>query len=308
MKRIELKAMLVAAAALLAACASSARHETASDVAAEPQFPPGPALFVARDDDSTMYLFGTLHLRRPGTPWGGPRAQAGIAEAEEIWTEMLISPETDAQAQQLALRYGAAAEGQPLSSHLSAEENARLSAVLQGLGVPPTAFEGLRPWLAAVTLALLPSVRAGFDPAAGADRQIDAYGDANGKTMRAFETAEQQLAMLAGFSDDVQRQMLLESIEEAEKGAPAIEALATAWETGDLATLEQMVVTDMRSEYPAAYEVLLADRNDAWMVTLLQELEGSGVDFVAVGAGHMLGEDGLIAQLRAAGYTVERVE
>ncbi|MBY0563398.1 MAG: TraB/GumN family protein [Hyphomonadaceae bacterium] len=307
MKRYGLKTTLLVAAALLAACASGATSDTPNTVR-EQQFAPGPALYVARDADSTMYLFGTLHLRRPGAPWGGARAQAGIAEAEEIWTEMPISPETDAQIQQLAMQYGRAASDRPLSSYLSADENARLAAALQALGVPPNAFDGLRPWLAAVTLALLPSVRAGFDPAAGADRQIDAFGDANGKHMRAFETAEQQLGMLAGFSDDVQRQMLIESIDEAAKGSQQIERMAAAWETGDLATLEQMVVTDMRAEYPAVYEVLLADRNDAWVTVLRQELAGSGVDFIAVGAGHMLGEDGLIAQLRAAGYTVERVE
>lgn len=308
MKRLGLKATLLAAAALLAACASGANSDSETNVVAEQQFPPGPALFVARDADSTMYLFGTLHLRRPGTPWGGARAQAGIAEAEEIWTELLISPETDAQTQQLALRYGAAPPDRRLSSWLSAEDNARLTALAQNLGVPPSALDGLRPWLASVTLAVLPMVRAGFDPAAGADRQIDAYGDENGKRMRALETAEQQIGMLAGFNDEVQQQMLLEAIEEAEKGPQQMERMAAAWESGDLATLEQMVVTDMRAEYPAVYEVLLANRNDAWVTVLRQELAGSGVDFVAVGAGHMLGEDGLIAQLRAAGFTVERVE
>jgi uncharacterized protein YbaP (TraB family) len=290
---------IAVAAFALAACASPG---------AAPDFPPGPALFVARDADSTMYLFGTLHIRRPGAPWGGPLAQAGLAETQEIWTEMDISPESDAQTQALALQYGLAAPDRPLSSYFNAEENARIALSAQRLGLQLQMLETMQPWLAGVTLSVLPMLQAGFDPNAGADRLIDAYGDAHGKTMRAFETAEQQVSMLAGLSTELQRQMVLEALSEAEKGGAQMEAMAAAWESGDLSVLEQLVIADLRDDYPEFYEVMLARRNDAWVATLVRELEGAGVDFVAVGAGHMLGEDGVVAQLRARGYAVERVE
>lgn len=295
----------MAACAMLAltACASSAAPQAPAT-----EFPPGPALFVVRDADSTMYLFGTLHIRRPGVAWGGAQAQAGLAEASEVWTELEISPNTDAQMQGLVGRYGMAEPGRPLSSYFSAEENARIVAAAQQLGLQPQMVEAMKPWLVGLTIQVLQMMQAGYDPAAGADRQIDAFADANGKTARWFETAEEQISMLAGMSPDVQRQMVLEAVDEAEAGAALMERMATAWETGDLTTLEQLVVDDMRTEYPEFYQVLLADRNDQWITVLHQELQGSGVDFVAVGAGHMLGEDGLVAQLRALGYTVERVE
>ncbi|MGH6952434.1 MAG: TraB/GumN family protein [Vitreimonas sp.] len=267
-----------------------------------------PALFVARDADSTMYLFGTLHIRRPGPSWGGARAQAGLAEADEVWTELIISPEIDAQTQLLALRHGMADAGRPLSSYFSSEENARIGAAAQRFGLQPQVLDAMKPWLAGITLALMPMIQAGYDPNAGADRLIDAYGDANGKTMRAFETAEEQIQMLASLSDEVQREMLLEALGEAEGGAEEMEAMAGAWESGDMATLERMVVSDLRAHYPDFYRMLLVERNNAWVGVLTRELEGAGVDFVAVGAGHMLGEDGVVAQLRRRGYTVERVE
>lgn len=295
-----LRSAVIAAAALLMGCASTQAQEA--------QFPPGPALFVARDADSTMYLFGTLHIRRPERPWGGARAQAGVAEASEIWTEMEISPASDAVTQSLAMQYGLNPPGQPLSSYFSAEENARISAVAQNLGLQPQMLEAMRPWLAGITISIMPMMRAGFDPAAGADRQIDAFGDANGKTMRWFETAEEQIQFLSSFSPEVQRQMLLEAVDEAEKGSQQIELMASAWENGDLATLERLVITDIRDEYPEFYRVLLVDRNNAWVDVLTRELNGSGVDFVAVGAAHLLGEEGVVAQLRARGFTVERVE
>lgn len=292
---------------LTAACAALALIGCAA-TSPEPQFPPNPALYVARDADSTMYLFGTLHIRRPGAPWGGERAQAALSEAEEIWTEMEISPESEALVQSLALQHGLAEPGRPLSSYFTPEENARIAAVAQRLGVQPQMLEAMKPWLAGITLAVLPMIQAGYDPNAGADRLIDAYGDANGKTMRAFETAEEQVLMLAGLSDEEQRQMLLDALDEAEEGAGEIERMAAAWESGDLTTLERLVIEEMRAEYPEFYDVLLVRRNNAWVAALADELEGAGVDFVAVGAGHMLGEDGVIAQLRARGYAVERVE
>lgn len=266
-----------------------------------------PALFVARDADSTLYLFGTVHLRRPGGAWGGADAQAALAEADEVWTEVEITPESDAQAQALMTERGMAPANQPLSSHLTAEERARLRALTQRLGVQVQMIELMEPWLAALTLSVLPMIQAGYDPNAGVDRAVDAAADAAGVQRRAFETIEEQVAFLSGFSPELQRQMLLDAIDEAEKGPEQFGPMLLAWERGDLATLEDFVIEDMREEYPELYEVLFVRRNAAWMDILMRELEGEGVDFVAVGAGHLLGEDGLVAQLRARGVTVERV-
>lgn len=266
-----------------------------------------PALFVARDADSTMYLFGTVHVRRAGAPWGDAEAQAALAEADEVWTEIPISPEADAQIAPLTLRLGAAPPGRPLSSWLTAEEHQRLKQLCARLGVPAETLEGMRPWLAGMMLSMLPMLQAGYDPEAGVDRAIDAAADAAGKTMRSFETAEQQLRMIAGLDDDLQHAMLIEAIDEADEGAALLDQLSAAWERGDLYLLEAAVITELRAEYPALYDVMFTRRNNAWMEVLMREMDGAGVDFVAVGAGHLLGEDGLIAQLRGRGVSVERV-
>ena len=297
--------MIRSICAALAALALSACAATTTE---SQNFPPGPALFVARDADSTMYLFGTLHIRRADQPWGGARAQEGLAETAEVWTEIPISPETDAAIQSLTFRYGLAESGRPLSSYFNDEENARIRAAAQRAGVQPAMLEAFKPWLAGVTLSVMPMIQAGYDPEAGADRLIDAYADEHGKTMRSFETAEQQIQMLAGLSEEAQRQMLLESLSEIDAGVAQMEEMTNAWQNGDLTTLERLVVTEMRTDYPEFYNALLVERNNTWVPVLTRELEGSGVDFVAVGAAHLLGPDGVIAQLRARGYTVERVE
>jgi uncharacterized protein YbaP (TraB family) len=125
--------------------------------------------------------------------------------------------------------------------------------------------------------------------------------------MRAIETAEQQVDLRAVLSEPLQMQMLLGSIDEAARGATMVDALAAAWSQGDLETLAGLVNDDMRRTYPELFEVVFVRRNEAWVETLLRELEGSGTDFVAVGAGHLLGDEGLVERLRAQGVRVERV-
>lgn len=266
-----------------------------------------PALFVARDADSTLYLFGAIHLRKTGEPWGSPAVEAALAQSEEIWMELEMSPAADARTQQLALEMGTAPPERPLSSWLSEAERTRLNAAAQRLGIQAQALEQFKPWLAGLTLTVVPMMRAGYDPDAGVDRAVDAYGDANGKTMRAFETPEQQIGFLANLPDEVQRQMLLEAIDSAEEGVATLDAMSAAWGRGDTEALNALVNLELRDEYPGVYAALIRDRNNAWMTTLMRELDGAGVDFVAVGAGHVVGEDGLVAQLRARGVRVERV-
>ncbi len=293
-----LKRALLAAAAFVAVSGSAFAQTQAID----------PALFVVRDADSTMYLYGTVHVRPNGADWADAEVRAALAETQEIWTELLMTPETDAQTQQLALQMGRAAPGRPLSSWLSAEENAKLNALTSRLGMPPGALEGFQPWLAGLTLAIVPALQAGYNPASGVDRNVDAFGDANGRSMRALETVEQQLGFFTSLSEEAQRQFLVESINEAEDGVALLNQMTADWEQGDVALLEQLVITETRRDYPEVYRALFVDRNNAWMEVLTREMAGSGVDFVAVGAGHLIGEDGLVAQFRARGFTVERVE
>lgn len=283
------------AAATLAGCASSG----------EPA--PGPALFVARDADSTLYIYGTIHLRKSGAPWGSAAVDAAIASADEIWTEMEISPESDARTQQLAMQAGLAPAGRPLSSWLSAEENERLRATAESLGLQAQAMEPMQPWLASLTLSVLPMMRAGYDPNAGVDRSVDAFGDANGKTMRHFETPEEQIGFFANMSPELQRQMLLEAIDEVERGLASLDELSAGWEVGDLRAIERLAVDEFKNEYPAVYSAMLVNRNRAWVEVLAREMEGAGVDFVAVGAAHLVGDEGLVELLRARGMNVERV-
>lgn len=287
------------ALAFVTACASTPRTDDTIGAA--------PALFVARDADSTLYLYGTIHLRRAGDAWGGPHVERALAEAQEVWTEVALDPASEARAQAEAMRLGFAADA-ALSSHLTAEEEQRLTTLTQGLGIPPQALERMHPWMAALTLSLVPIVRAGYDPNGGVDRAVVAWAREHEKTLRSFETPEEQVHIFSGFDEEVQIAMLRAALDSAEESVDAATNLSAAWDRGDVRAIEDLAVTDARINYPLMYQAIYARRNSAWMGVLAHELDGAGVDFVAVGAGHLYGPDGLIAQLRARGIRVERVQ
>ncbi len=294
-------AIRTALVALFAAFAASACAD------AKPATPIEPAVFAVRDADSTIYLYGTVHVRPNGSDWGGPIAHAALAASSDVWTEMDISPDTDARGQQLARQLSAAPANRPLSSWLTPTENTRLTALCQRLRIDRSAIEHLQPWAASLTLTLLPIVQAGYDPQSGVDRDVDAYADAHHLREHAFETIDEQLGFLANLSPELQHQMLLEAINEAEQGPSELAEMTRAWERGDTAALERIVVEETRRDYPELYQVLFIRRNQAWMPIIQHQLEGSGAAFVAVGAGHLLGPDGLVTQLRARGVRVDRL-
>jgi uncharacterized protein YbaP (TraB family) len=303
-KRVVMKVLVRAFTALFALSVASCAQAPARDAEADGITP---LLYAVRDNDSTIYLYGTVHVRPRGADWGNARVRAAIDEADEVWTELMMNPQSDQQIQVLAMQLGRAEPGRPLSSWLTPEENASLNAVTTRLGMPQGVLEGYKPWLAALTLTMAPLAQAGFDPASGVDRSIDAYSDNTGKTMRALETGEQQLGFFASLDADVQREMLQEAIAESEDLPAMIGEMSAAWERGDERALEAAVVEETRNDYPDLYQMLFVDRNNAWMAELTREMEGSGVDFIAVGAGHIIGRDGLVAQFRVRGYHVERV-
>ncbi len=148
-------------------------------------------MFVARDEDSAIYLFGTVHVRRPGSEWGGPAAQAALAEADEAWTEMDISDASQQDVQILIFNHGMASPDRPLSSYLNKAEREQLAAAIARFNGSPEMFERMRPWLAGMMLSVLPMMQTGYEADAGVDRAVmAASGDAHPRT---FETAADQI-------------------------------------------------------------------------------------------------------------------
>ena len=263
-----------------------------------------PALWVIRDEDSTLYLLGTVHVLKPDTVWRTPAIDAALAEAGELWIEVETD---DADAlRPLVARHGLDRDN-PLSGKLDAGQKARLDAAAAAMGSSGAALEPLRPWLAALQLSMGPLTRAGYDPASGVESKLKAAAREAGKPIRTLETLEQQIGFFADLPPAVELAFLLSTLDEMDEGPAMLDALVAAWSAGDVEALDAMMVAELAADYPALHEALLVRRNRTWAGQIQTLLDGQGVSVIAVGAAHLVGDDSVQVQLAALGVTVQRL-
>lgn len=291
----------------LALTGQPALAQTAPAAAAHPAIQgDGPALWVIRDADSTLYLFGSVHVLRPTVGWASDRVNAAFDSADKIWFE-ISNPDDQAAMTPLIQQYGLSPQT-PLSSLLNADELAQLDAAAQTIGASAAQLDPLRPWLAGLTLSVAPLVKAGYDPASGVELALKARAEAAGKPIAGFETIDEQIRILATLPEDVQVAFLRQTLEDFDDAVTMLDGLVDAWAKGDVAGVEKVGLEDMRTEAPAVYKALLVDRNANWAGQIQTLLEGSGTGFIAVGAAHLAGPDSVQSMLAARGVEVARVE
>jgi uncharacterized protein YbaP (TraB family) len=263
-----------------------------------------PAMWVIRDKDSTIYLIGTLHLLRHDTEWNSAKVKKAVTESTELWLEIA---DVDDQATLLPLvaKYGMDRE-KTLSSKLSPAQKEKLAKLTDTYGIPVVSLETMKPWMAALMLAVLPLQKSGYDPNAGIDRLLKAQAEKEGDKIFGFETMEQQVRIFADMPESEQIAFLDETLDEVEKGLDLLDKLAKAWIDGDTETIGRILMDDFKKEAPAVYQKLLVQRNIAWSEKIAEMLKGSGVQQIAVGAAHLAGPDSLQVQLAKRGIKVER--
>ena len=292
-------------AAALAVQPVAAVAQTAAPVpAATPQAQgTGPALWVIRDADSTIYLFGTVHVLRPTTAWGSAKVDTAFNSANEVWFE-ITNPDDQAAVIPLVQQYGLSPD-KPLSSLLTPEEFIKLDAAAQTIGVTAAQIDPFRPWFAALNLALAPLAKAGYDPASGVELVLRARAQAAGKPVKGLETLDEQIRIIAGMPEDEQLDFLRAALDSFDDATVELDALVNAWAEGDVAGVERLGVTEMRAQSEALYDALLVRRNANWATQIQTLLAGSGTAFIAVGAAHLAGDDSVQEMLEDRGVTVQ---
>ena len=197
-------------------------------------------------------------------------------------------------------------DGQTLRSVLDPATFKQVEAKVAATGMPLALVERMKPWLVAILLVVPELTRAGFDPAHGLDRHYYERARAAGRPVRGLETAAYQVERLNGLPLPVQVEMLEATLDDVEAQVQSVETIVTAWRTGDLATLDRLLLQSFR-EAPEIYQRLLVERNRNWVPKIAQcEAEASPC-LVVVGGAHLLGADGLVALLGAAGFTLEQM-
>lgn len=311
-----LKTFLHTTSGVLAGLAGAAALALAGPVSASAQtdyaaIEADPALWSISDADSTVYLFGTVHILPPQLEWRTQALTEAFAASQTLYLEAdALSPEAQAEMQALIPQLGMNAQGVTLSSMISDEAKADMAVIAERLGAPPAALmaqlDPLQPWLAGITMAVVQMQAAGYDPQSGVDAALAADAAAAGMALGYFETAEEQLRFLADSPMDIQIADFEIGVEQMVDDPALLSRLVQAWAAGDMDHIDQLINDDMRAQSPRMYERIIVQRNRNWIPQIEAALAGSDDVFVAVGAGHMPGAQGVIALLEAEGYTVTR--
>ncbi|MDZ4114319.1 MAG: TraB/GumN family protein [Brevundimonas sp.] len=261
----------------------------------------GPALWIIRDSDSTLYLFGTMHILRPTTAWGAERIDRAFASASHLIMEV-DSPEDPSALLPIVREHGLSPD-RPLSSLLTDREFAALDAAARTIGARAEGMDSMRPWLAGVTVQSASIIRAGYAVESGVEPILKARAAAAGMTVSGFETPDEQIRMLSGFPEEGQLAYLRTALDDFGRAQTEVDKLVEAWAAGDVEAIRRLAVDPMR-DTPLLYEALLVRRNTNWANQIEALLEGSGTVFIAVGALHLAGDDSVQEILAGRGVEV----
>lgn len=264
-----------------------------------------PGLWLLQDDDTKIYLFGTVHFLRPETQWQNATISNAFASADTLMLEIAMDGDDAAMAQKimpLALAKGTP----PLSQQLSQKDRAAYHQAMTKYGLAPTAFDAFKPWFAATTLSLLPAVQAGFNPNNGVEKILSAQAKGQNKSTAALETVEQQLGYFDMLPSKLQIRYLNESVKTLDQSTQVLDDMVSMWLQGRTEELAALINESLETS-PELHHLLLDARNQDWAAKLENRLAQPGTVFVAVGSGHLAGKGSVQEYLAKRGLTADRV-
>lgn len=284
-----------------------ARFEGTLEKALATTGPGSPAMWTLSDEDTTINIYGTVHLLRPDLEWRSEALDQAIADADTIVFEVDMSSEEAQRAIATDfLARGMYQDGRTLKEVLNDEDEAVISAAFESIGVPLDAMNTFEPWMASVNLGVMKLVNDGYDPNSGVETVIEAEGKAAGKSFAYLETISQQADAFDLLSEEDQIEMLYESALLLDDSPRMLDLLVDEWADGDVAGIGALMADPEGYGFTdEAYERLLVTRNEAWVPVIEEMLEEPGSVLIAAGAGHFAGPDSVITMLRDKGYEIE---
>jgi hypothetical protein len=263
-----------------------------------------PALWEVKGRDNTVYLFGSVHLLPAGGfTIGGALAEA-LDDAERVCLELDPDAESDSEKTSITLARAIDPDGQSLFDLLGSDaDRVRESAETAGIDLAP--FAAFEPWFAGLTVSLVALQSHGFDVEHGVEQIIGAAAKSDGKAGCGLETFDGQLGLLDSLPPTLQKELLMQAIEEAADVDAVIGPMLEAWRDGDESGLEDSLDQDFEG-FPQLAEMLIFERNRNWERQVSEMLEADDDVLLVVGAMHLVGPRGLPALLEKRGYRVER--
>ncbi len=277
--------------------------------AAEARVPasPKPALWKVADRDTTIYLFGTIHMLPKGYAWRSPALEAAARGSDALVVETIVDPQNPAELSSALMQLGLRDGLPPLEQRVAPAKRAALATAIAQSGVPASALNRMETWAAAFTL--LGTQFRGMDlrQEEGVETVLKQNFRAAGKPIGQLETNAEQLGFFDVLPESAQRSLLEGALEQPQAVQKQFDRMLAAWTRGDVDLIARTFNADMAST-PALREILLKRRNANWAKWIEGRLGQPGSVMLAVGAGHLAGADSVQALLGKRGLKVTRLQ
>ncbi|MCR9142291.1 MAG: TraB/GumN family protein [bacterium] len=281
----------------------------ASDADAESAKASRGFLWRLQSKTTTVYLLGSIHVADKSLYPLSDAILSAFEESEVLALEIDMDDVRPAAMRKLVAEHGVYKDGRTLKQVLPADLHADLAAEFKKLGMDFRLVQAMKPWLIQMTVSQLRLQKFGYEQQYGIDFYFHkAAKSESNKTIEGLETAEGQLRMLADRPEAEQIEFLRRTLYEGED-AQYMRPMLRAWREGDEEYIETKVLSDLRDDpkLRGAYKAIFTDRNIEMAKRVRTYLAGERVCFVVVGAGHLIGPDGMIALLASKDYTIERL-
>ena len=264
-------------------------------------------LWKVQSKTNTVYLLGSVHFMKKEIYPLREEIEEAFRLSDVLAVEANVNDVSgiDMQKMMSAAFYP---EGDSLERHISGETLERIKKEFDPLGMPSQLVIRQKPWFLALTLTSLKLVQSGLDPTYGID--VHFLSKAQGqKKIRELESIDYQIDLLSGFSDSEQEAFLRYTLNDLSSFEKNIDILITAWKNGDVRGMESVNEQGIKDDRAAAsiYEKLIYERNRNMVRKIEDFLKTNETYFVIVGAGHLVGEKGIIGILKSKGYQVRQL-
>jgi uncharacterized protein YbaP (TraB family) len=289
-------------ALLMAGCQSATLQTAGRDINAYP------AMWLAEDDDSKVYLFGSIHVLPEGVRWYTPAIARAFENAEELVIESKADDSTGNMEMSDYIEARALLpKGQTLDELLSPADYARLQELVTILELDEYRISRMQPWLLRIVLTNEIFEHSGMQSTLGVDNLFEQTALRNEMKISALETPREAMMTLAEYPLEVQVRQLSESLNktagESENGD--FSGLLVSWAMGDIDRNARLIAASMS---PLTYRNVVVDRNRKWLPRLEGYLSKPQQTMVVVGNAHLVGKGNLIDMLKHRGHTVSRIQ
>jgi hypothetical protein len=264
---------------------------------------PQSLLWSVKGKAATVFLLGSLHLLTKDSLSISREIHKAYERAETIVFETNPEGMTDPVVRQKMLGLGLYPKGETLRQHVSEETYRLLERKAAAEGLPMEELDRLKPWLCALTLHARELQRLGFNPKYGIDSHFYEKAKTDKKAMVFLETVEFQLELFASLDRYGQESFLRQTLNDLQVIETMASDLIAAWKGGDARRVDAIIDMSFK-DHADIYDRLVVQRNRAWLPRIRKMMKGHNDVFVVVGAGHLVGESGLVERLRRSGHKV----